>query len=66
MLFELLTGEVAWPGDSIIAIAAGRILRPPPDPRTHLPELPEDAAKLVLKLMARSRKDLYASAEEEW
>jgi TolB-like protein/predicted Ser/Thr protein kinase len=64
MLFELLTGEPAWPGDSVIAIAAGRILRPPPDPRTHLPQLPEDAANLVLKLMARSRDDRYASAEE--
>jgi TolB-like protein/predicted Ser/Thr protein kinase len=64
MLFELLTGELAWPGDSVIAIAAARILRPPPDPRTHLPDLPEDAANLVLKLMARSRDDRHASAEE--
>ncbi|MDB4996109.1 MAG: protein kinase [Myxococcaceae bacterium] len=64
MLFELLTGKVAWPGDSIVAVAAARILRPPPDARTHLPELPADAALLVLKLMARARSDRYASAEE--
>jgi len=64
MLFELLTGKPAWPGDSIIAIAAGRILRPPPDARSHLPELPGDAAALVLKLMARARDDRYATAEE--
>ena len=64
MLFELITGKPAWPGDSVIAIAAARILRPPPDPRTHLPELPEEAATLVLTLMARSREDRYASAED--
>ncbi|MEA2749658.1 MAG: eukaryotic-like serine/threonine-protein kinase [Myxococcales bacterium] len=64
MLFELLTGELAWPGDSVIAIAAARLLRPPPDARTFLPELPDDAAELVLKLMARARDDRFASAEE--
>jgi serine/threonine-protein kinase len=64
MLFELLTGKDAWPGDSVVAVAAGRILRPPPDVRTHVPELPESVAALVLKLMARLREDRYASAEE--
>jgi serine/threonine-protein kinase len=64
MLFELLTGKDAWPGDSVVAVAAGRILRPPPDVRTHVPDLPEPVAALVLKLMARMREDRYASAEE--
>ncbi|HSO40937.1 MAG TPA: protein kinase, partial [Labilithrix sp.] len=64
MLFELLSGKLAWPGDSIVAIATSRILRPPPDVRTHLPDLPEAAAALVLKLMARHRQDRFATAEE--
>jgi eukaryotic-like serine/threonine-protein kinase len=64
MIFELLTGVVAWPGDSVIAIAAGRILRPPPSVRAHVPELSEEVASVVLKLMARSRDDRYESAGE--
>ena len=64
MLFELLSGKMAWPGDSVVAVATARILRPPPDVRTHLPELPEIAAAIVLKLMARQREDRFASAEE--
>ena len=64
MLFELLTGRPAWPGESVIAIAAARILRPPPDVRSVRPELPADIAELVLKLMARSRDDRFATAEE--
>ena len=64
MLFELITGKPAWPGDSVIAIAAARLLRPPPDPRVHLPELPEPAALVVLRLMARAREERYATAEE--
>jgi serine/threonine-protein kinase len=63
MLFELLTGKMAWPGDSAIAIAAARLLRPPPDVRSHLPELSADAAELVMKLMARNRDDRFASAD---
>jgi TolB-like protein/Tfp pilus assembly protein PilF len=64
MLFELLTGKPAWPGDSVIAIAAARILRPPPDVRSVSPDLPQDIAELVLKLMARARDDRFATAEE--
>jgi len=64
MLFELLTGKPAWPGDSVIAIAAARILRPPPDVRSLNPDLPADIAELVLELMARSRDDRFATAEE--
>jgi eukaryotic-like serine/threonine-protein kinase len=64
MLFELLSGELPWSGDSVVAVAAARILRPPPDVRTHAPGLPEDIALIVLKLMARQRADRFATAEE--
>ncbi|HVJ90311.1 MAG TPA: serine/threonine-protein kinase, partial [Labilithrix sp.] len=64
MLFELITGEMAWQGDTIVTIAAARLLKPPPDPRSLMPSLPAPVAELVLKLMARNRDDRFASAEE--
>ncbi|MDB4944695.1 MAG: hypothetical protein JWP97_4229 [Labilithrix sp.] len=64
MLFELLTGRPAWTGATVFGIAAARLLRPPPDPRLHLPELPEPVALLVLRLMARVRDERPASAAE--
>jgi serine/threonine-protein kinase len=64
MLFELLSGKMAWTGDSAVAIAAARVLRPPPDVRVHVPKLPAAAAELILKLMARKPADRFASAEE--
>ncbi|MBX3224444.1 MAG: protein kinase [Labilithrix sp.] len=64
MLFELLTGQMAWQGDSIVTVAAGRLLKPPPDARSVLPNLPAPIAELVLKLMARRREDRFATAEE--
>jgi serine/threonine-protein kinase len=64
MLFELITGQMAWQGDSIVTIAAGRLLRPPPDVRAIMPNLPAPVAELVLKLMARRRDDRFATAHD--
>ena len=64
MLFELLSGQEAWRGGTAISVAAARLLRPPPDVRLFVPELPEPAALLLLRLMARAREERPASAEE--
>lgn len=63
MLYELLTGQMAWTGDSVVSIAAARLLRPPPNPRERVPELPAVAAELVLRLLARRPEDRFESAE---
>src|SRR5207249_2466402 len=64
MLYELFTGAMPWPGDTIIAIAAARLLRPPPDPRNVVVTLPEDAARVVIELMARRREDRVQTADD--
>lgn len=64
MLFELLTGDTAWKGDSVVAIAAARLLHPPPDPRTIVANLPPTIAGVVTRLMARDRAQRFASAAE--
>ncbi len=64
MLYELVTGQMAWQGDTIVTVAAGRLLRPPPDPRAVMPNLPVPVAEVILKLMARRREDRFASADE--
>ncbi len=64
MLFECLTGERPWIGDSIWAVAAARLMHPPPDPRAKVPDLPPSAAELVMKCMARKREDRFATAAQ--
>lgn len=64
MLYELLSGESPWPGETVIAIAAARLIHPPPDIRKLLPSLSPSIADLVLRLMARRREDRPPSAEE--
>jgi serine/threonine-protein kinase len=64
MLYELLTGEPPWRGDSVYAVAAMRLVQPPPDPRTELADLPDAAARVTMRCMARKPADRFASAEE--
>ncbi|MBX3227208.1 MAG: protein kinase [Labilithrix sp.] len=64
MLYELCTGKMPWEGGSIFAIAAARLVRPPPDPRARVPDLPATLAEVVVRAMARKREDRFASVEE--
>jgi serine/threonine-protein kinase len=63
MLYELVVGEPAWQGTSVLGIAVARLLKPPPDPRSKRPDLPDGLATLILRCMARSAADRPASAE---
>ncbi|WP_437606901.1 serine/threonine-protein kinase [Sorangium sp. So ce834] len=63
MLFEMLTGERAWQGDAPLAVAAARLVSDPPDPRRRRADLPDALARVVLRCMARSRDERYASVE---
>jgi len=64
ILYECMTGERAWNGDSIWSLAAARLMQPPPDPRARRPDLPVAAAELVMRCMARKRDDRLSSAAE--
>jgi serine/threonine-protein kinase len=64
LLYELFTGHRAWPGDSPFAVAAARLLNPPPDPRSLRPDLPDLCAELVLRCMARDPAQRPASIAE--
>ncbi|HEY1691299.1 MAG TPA: serine/threonine-protein kinase [Polyangiaceae bacterium] len=64
MLYELVTGQRAWQGDGIWAVASARLFKPPPDPRTKRPDLPPAAAEIIVRCMARRREDRFASVAE--
>jgi len=64
MLFEMLTGDLPWSGQSVFALAAARLNGPPPDPRARHGDVPRALAEITLRAMARERTDRYQSAEE--
>ena len=57
LLFEILTGELPFKGDTVYALAAARLSGPVPDPRTIDPTVPEPIARLVKDALARNRDD---------
>jgi tetratricopeptide (TPR) repeat protein len=62
-LFELVTGQVAWPGESVLAIAYARLVDPPPDPRAR-GALSEGFAAIIRRCMATRPEGRFASVEE--
>jgi TolB-like protein/Flp pilus assembly protein TadD/predicted Ser/Thr protein kinase len=64
MLYETLTGEPPWQGNSVLAIAVARLLEAPPDPRAKRPDLPADLAAIVLRCMARRPAERYPSVDD--
>ncbi len=52
VLYELLTGEPAWEGESALATATAKLHAPPPDPRVRAPRTPAALSALVLRCMA--------------
>ena len=64
ILYEMMTGDRAWEGESVFAVAAARLTHPPPDPRIRRSDISDAAARLVAKCMARRREDRYASVEQ--
>lgn len=64
MLYELFTGVQPWRGESIVAVAAARLMQPPPDPCLKRPSLPVACGEFVKRCMARDRDHRFASADE--
>ncbi len=64
MLYELLTGVQPWRGDTIVAVAAARLMHPPPDPCVKRPSLSVAVGEFVRRCMAREREQRFASADD--
>ncbi len=62
VLYELLTGEVPFTGDSPVEIAMKHLTEVPPRPSALRPEVPEDLDLVVVHAMAKEPADRYQSA----
>jgi eukaryotic-like serine/threonine-protein kinase len=64
VLFEICTGERAWTGYPPLAVAAARLMRPPPDPRERGVPVDDELADLVLRCLARDPAVRPQTADE--
>lgn len=64
VLYEMLTGQVPFEGESPVSVALKHIREPVPSPRQVNPRVPPAAERVVLKAMAKEGERRYQSATE--
>ncbi|SDM53427.1 serine/threonine protein kinase [Psychrobacillus sp. OK028] len=64
VLFELLTGQLPFSGESAVSIALKHLQTETPSIRKIIPSIPQSIENVVLKATAKNPKDRYRSAEE--
>jgi eukaryotic-like serine/threonine-protein kinase len=63
VLFELLTGEVPFDGESFVAVAMRHVNEPPPSAVEGRPDVPLRVDAAVRKAMAKRREDRFGSMD---
>jgi serine/threonine-protein kinase len=64
VLYEVLTGEVPFPGDNFVSVAMRHINEPPPSVRERRPELSPRLDAAIRRAMAKDPDDRFSSMEE--
>ncbi|AZG47051.1 Stk1 family PASTA domain-containing Ser/Thr kinase [Gordonia insulae] len=64
VLFELMTGEPPFTGDSPVAVAHQHVHEDPPWPSSIRPEIPRELDSVVLKAMSKNPANRYQSAAD--
>ncbi len=62
--YHMITGLPPYNGDSAMAILASHLADPVPDPRKIRPEISEQSALIIFKMMAKKKEDRFASWDE--
>ncbi|MDD5603070.1 MAG: Stk1 family PASTA domain-containing Ser/Thr kinase, partial [Eubacteriales bacterium] len=63
-LYEMVTGELPFNGDSPVAIALMHIQNEPPAPGDIVPELPPSVNDIIIRAMKKEQRDRYQTAKE--
>ncbi len=64
ILYEMLTGKQPYGGESSLSIALKHKTDPAPDPKKLNEQVPEELSRVVMKCMAKDKKQRYETAEK--
>jgi len=64
VLFELLTGQPPFSGDSAVSVAYQHVRELPPVPSTIASDIPESLDRVTMKALAKDRDERYADANQ--
>lgn len=59
MLFQMLTGQLPFTGDNPGSVMLAHLQQPAPDPRTLVPDLPEQVAAAILRALAKDPAERF-------
>ncbi len=62
--YQMLTGDLPFIGDNPGSIMLAHLQEAPPDPRAKTPDLPEKAARAILRALAKEPGNRFAHAGE--
>ena len=64
ILYEMVTGQVPFEGDTPFTIGVKHKSEAPKDPREFNAQLPEDLSRVILRCMEKDKEERYQSAGE--
>ncbi|MGH2506446.1 MAG: hypothetical protein ACRDHZ_03370, partial [Ktedonobacteraceae bacterium] len=64
VLYHMVTGRVPFQSESIIEVAMQHVKAIPPAPSSLRPDLPQAAAQVILRALAKAPAERYACAQE--
>jgi serine/threonine protein kinase/tetratricopeptide (TPR) repeat protein len=64
ILYEMLTGQVPFEGDTPFTIGVKQKSEIPKDPRSLNAQIPQDLSRLILKCLEKDKERRYRSADE--
>jgi len=64
ILYEMVTGQLPFKGDTPLAVAMKHKSEVPKDPKELNPQIPEELSGLILRCMEKEKEKRYQTAEE--
>jgi tetratricopeptide (TPR) repeat protein len=64
ILYEMVTGEAPFLGDSLVKVMYQRVAEPPKNPKSLCPDLPDYLAAIIMRCLERDPEKRYQTAQE--
>ena len=64
ILYEIVSGQLPFQGDTPLSLAVKHRIEKPEDPRTINSHIPESLSRIILKCLEKNREDRYQNASE--